>query len=163
MPNKMFFVAALFAALLSTASAQTLPVIKADSSISASWLGASTDVSGEQLLPPAWEASDYLVTAYLRMSGDTTGLANTDETCASLTWSDEFNLVNPLVIKVCSQETGFYAPASLGAGSATIHIATGGFGSLTASLGYVSTGATVAGWTVPHTYNLIVTATKLNP
>jgi hypothetical protein len=160
MTRKVFLVAALFAAFLSTASAQFLSQTTKRTSTSYSWLGQSTDVPVTQLIGSTWEAADYLMTAYVNMSNDS-AVSDPDVVCPSLTFADEFDPIaitppNALAPGFCAQEPGSVgAPALRAVGTSVIHVAGG-------SPVSISTNGSVAAWLNPHTYDLIVTVTKLN-
>jgi hypothetical protein len=156
MKRKMFLAAALFAALVSAASAQgpTLtvggdPLLNSKSK---SWIGQSGYVFSRLFTAPV--TADYLITLYVNMSNDTSGGSDTDETCPILGWADEFG--GNQVTDVCAAEVGALLPANYGAGTKTIHVFAGSEVQLD--------NPSVLGWVAgPHTYDMIVTWTKLNP
>jgi hypothetical protein len=166
MSRKLLFVAALFAALLSTANAQTRGGQSPLTFGGQSWLGSSTDLSTALFETPSSVAADYLVTIYIDMSTDTTGGVDTDQTCVQLLWNDGYGN-QPAVASNnagCAVEMGYGARATPSIVNIPIHAAAG-------TLVGINTDGSVAGWvaaplipgTPPHTYNLIITATQLNP
>jgi hypothetical protein len=165
MSRKMFFVAALFAALLSTASGQTHGGQAPLTVGGVSWLASSSDLSNFPVVSPS-VATDYLVTIYIDMSPDTTGGVDTDQTCVQLMWNDGY-ATQPAVASNnggCTVEVGSSNPAIPSIVNIPIHVAA-------SSAVWLNTNGSVAGWTaaplIPgtpaHTYNLIITATPLNP
>jgi hypothetical protein len=156
MPRNLFFVAAMFAALLSTVSAQTVGGDAKLVTNGASWLGASTD-SAMTFFSADEAAVDLLVTVFIDMSPDTTGAPETDQTCVQLVWNDGIG-IQPAnrSNQGCATEVGSNLPALAFSAQIPIHIAP--YAEI-----IVNTNSTVAGWATPHTYNMIVTWTQLNP
>jgi hypothetical protein len=159
MKRKMFLAVALFAALISIASAQT-PLMGGDPSLNSksySFINRSSDVHGIVLFTaPATPAySDYLVTVYID-AGPSTAAGGT--ICPQLNWNDSFSFQTfvPAAASgssACTVTGGTDVQSIPAYGTTTLHV-------------QANTGVqvrTTSSYGVGADFDLIVTATQLNP